>query len=667
MSNNAFSSALSNEQKSELPNPFELQDYEIVHKVYLTHFNDDESYDKTILIELVSNIISASSQISATNSNSVLNTQVFSKPDFPDLKRISCQMITTRGTPECVHLTTMWILQRLKGFSWDAKALITLAAFCLEYGEYWHLYRLQSSETTIGNSLKQLNQVVSRTVSYDITDLATFLLEVLRDIIKWSALSALDYNLDEVPSLSEALHEIPLVVYWTLATIVASTGNLVGISEHTLSVYKKKLTEVSKSLKDHLENSQVEIDGMNASGGILAKYDKIKDVVGFLRLVTEEGKGSDQIPSIFIDKSKGIEVFKNNYVLLFISSLDSIGDEISLLNSIYKRLQDNQEPKINDFKKEDFKKEDFKILWIPIVDIWDEKSKEQFRKYKESIKWHVLEYFSELPGKIIIKERLNYSGDPIVSVIDPQGQVMNENAMHIIFEWGFDAFPFRKTDGADIRKRWKWFWNLMRKVDYDIEEKNNKDRYIFIYGGDDTKWIQNFTKAIGSIKKKQNIGDIDFTIEYYQIGKEDPAKIPYFWMGIDGRKQNKACQGKIDCEIQNAVKMLLCLRRDPSGWVLLSKGQHVTLTGHGEPMYQTVADFDKWKNNVADKESFDVAFKEYYHIKLKEISSRVSCAYNSSNVLATISCPNPSCGRVMEVSSVNYMCCHRDDPKSCCN
>jgi hypothetical protein len=38
------------------------------------------------------------------------------------------------------------------------------------------------------------------------------------------------YDLEEVHSLSDALQEIPIVVYWMVATIVACTGNLVGIS-----------------------------------------------------------------------------------------------------------------------------------------------------------------------------------------------------------------------------------------------------------------------------------------------------------------------------------------------------------------------------------------------------------------------------------------------------
>lgn len=115
---------------------------------------------------------------------------------------------------------------------------------------------------------------------------------------------------------------------------------------------------------------------------------------------------------------------------------------------------------------------------------------------------YVLEYFSELPGVGIIKNRLNYvDNKPIVSVINPQGEIMNEDAMEIIFQWGFDAFPFRKMDGDDLFKKWAWFWNLMKKVDINIEDMK-RDGYIFIYGGNDPKWIQDFTRAIGNIQKK---------------------------------------------------------------------------------------------------------------------------------------------------------------------
>jgi len=139
-------------------------------------------------------------------------------------------MISTRGTPECAHQTTLKILQQLSGFSWDAKAVIALAAFSLEYGEFWRLDRVQIADQ-FGNSLKQLNQVqISRKVLSDMTDLVTVLGEVLNYINLWAKWSSMDYDTEEVHSLLAAMQEIPLVVYWTIASIVASVGNLVGIS-----------------------------------------------------------------------------------------------------------------------------------------------------------------------------------------------------------------------------------------------------------------------------------------------------------------------------------------------------------------------------------------------------------------------------------------------------
>ncbi|XP_027366716.1 protein SIEVE ELEMENT OCCLUSION B-like [Abrus precatorius] len=660
----AASTATEPPQKAQLPNPFELDDYQILHKVYLTHVNDDETCDKDILFNLVSTIM-GTAQISG--SAAVVTSQISAtsfKPDYPSLKRISCQMITTRGSVQCAHQTTIWILQNLRCHSWDAKALITLAAFSLEYGEFWRLYRIPTSDQ-LGSSLKQLNQVQNRKVPAEITDLVTSLIEAFRLIKEWATWSAIGYETEEVHSLSDAMQEIPLVVYWTVATIVACIGNLVGISDHKLSDFQNRLSNIVMKLKSHLEMCRVQIGRIDDYRRRMKASKNIKDVVDLLKILIY-GNGSE-IPLFYeggMQIKMGIEVFKQKYVMLFFSGLDSIQDEILLLNSIYNRLQENPGDEIKGFRKGDFK-----ILWIPIVDVWNAVLKERFKTLREGIKWHVLEYFWELPGIGIIREKFKYyNSKPSLAVINPQGEIMNENAMDIIFQWGIEAFPFRQSDGDDLSKIWTWFWNLMKRVDFNIEEMR-RDSYIFIYGGNDSKWLRDFTIAIGKIKKHENIKNLDVSIEQFQLGKDNPDRVPYFWIGIDGKKQNKECRDRVDCEIQEVVKSLLCLKQDPQGWVLLSKGSNIKLLGHGEPMYQTAADFETWKDKVLEKESFDVAFKEYYDVKLKDISVRHPCAFvnvdNTSSVLATITCPNPTCGRVMEVTSVNYKCCHRDDPNSC--
>jgi hypothetical protein len=154
-------------------------------------------------------------------------------------------------------------------------------------------------------------------------------------------------------------------------------------------------------------------------------------------------------------------VFKEKYVLLFISSLNKVEDEILLLNSIYDRLKDNPQEMIKGYKKEDFK-----ILWIPIFD-GDQKIK--FDSLKNKIKFYAVEYFSELPGIGLIRDNLNYWDKPIVPVLSPLGEIMNYDAMDLIFQWGIDAFPFRKKDGYDLTQKWKWFWDVTKRVNLGIQ------------------------------------------------------------------------------------------------------------------------------------------------------------------------------------------------------
>ncbi|KAK7345946.1 hypothetical protein VNO77_16562 [Canavalia gladiata] len=580
------------------------------------------------------------------------------KPEFHKLKLLSCQMITIPSGLENAHQTTMRILQQLRSFSWDTKALIALAAFALEYGNFWNLYQLPPSDQ-LGNSLKLLNQIQHRQIPIiDINNSVVLVMEVVQKIKNWGIWIAEGYDTEDVPALSDALQEIPLVVYWAVASLVACNSTFVGLSNYTIPDFSAKLAPALRELNRHLDICKLQIDDIEDYMSRKRNFRKPKDVVDFLKLLFNRNGSSDaQVFDGSAQTKVSVEVFKQKHVLLFISTLDSIADEIRLLNSINDRLVEDPNDKTG------FKKEEFKILWVPIVDRWDDERKEVLKSFKNGIKWYVLEYTSPLPGIRLIREDLNFQNKPIVPVVNPQGIVINDDAMDIIFEWGIDAFPFRKSDGDLLAQKWKWFWDEVGKTNLDIQVKG--DRYIFIFGGNDSKWIHDFTLAVDKVKRHETIKRADAIIDYYQLGKDDPKKVPRFWIGIESKRQKKHYE-KLDCEIQEIVKSLLCLKQDIQGWAILSKGSNVKILGHGEPMYQTLAEFELWKENVLVKEGFDIAFKEYYETKLKDLPATPQpCAFMNvdnytSNVLATITCPNASCGRVMEVTSVNYKCCHRD-------
>ncbi|KAI5351220.1 hypothetical protein L3X38_004111 [Prunus dulcis] len=125
----------------------EDQIWTVVHE---NHFPDQNklSFNVRDLLSVTGNIID-----DAANNSIVDNILQHTAPDMTVydsndnfisplclLKSISCQMSSCRdGEQVSLPLRTEAIFKKLKKFSWEAKAVLTLAAFALEYGDFWHL------------------------------------------------------------------------------------------------------------------------------------------------------------------------------------------------------------------------------------------------------------------------------------------------------------------------------------------------------------------------------------------------------------------------------------------------------------------------------------------------------------------------------------------------
>ncbi|KAJ1431596.1 Sieve element occlusion, C-terminal [Sesbania bispinosa] len=422
-----------------------------------------------------------------------------------------------------------------------------------------------------------------------------------------------------------------------------------------ISNFDVKLASVISKLKAHLTRSRKKIGELEDYWRRKRVLQTPTEIVEVLKVLIFHNEIQD--PLVFDGYNRqmvSIEVFRKKHVLLFISGLDSIRDEIRLLQSIYYGLQeDPQEVK-------GYRKPDFKILWVPIVDDWNLLHKAEFDNLKLEMPWYVVEYFYPLAGIRLIREDLNYKNKPIIPVLNPQGRVVNYNAMHMIFVWGIEAFPFRPTDDENLTQKWNWFWAEMKKVNPKLQDIIKADTFLFIYGGTDNQWMQKFTMAVDNIKRHDIIKKADAIIEHYPFGKDDHRVVPRFWIGIESLFANMIQKKTKDPTIDE-IKSLLCLKQDQPGWVLLSKGSNVKLLGRGDQMLATAADFEIWKDKVLEKAGFDVAFKEYYDRKRRDFPT--SCAHMQlanypSNILDPINCPDLACGRSMEIESVRYKCCH---------
>lgn len=194
------------------------------------------------------------------------------------------------------------------------------------------------------------------------------------------------------------------------------------------------------------------------------------------------------------------------------------------------------------------------------------------------------------------------------------------------------------------------------------------DTFIFIYGGHDSKWAQDFAEAVARIKRHETIKKADAIIESYNLGNINEPRnvVPRFWMGIESLFASKLQKKSRDSTIDE-IKSLLCLKQHPHGWVLLSKGSNVKLLDRGDLMLATAAEFDLWKGRVLEKAGFDVAFIEYFNSKRQD--SPPTCAHMQlanypPNVLDPINCPDMMCGRSMEIESISYKCCHGHSHKA---
>jgi hypothetical protein len=129
------------------------------------------------------------------------------------------------------------ILKMLSGYSWDAKAVLTLASFALDYGESCVLAQNQSSQSEDDlaksvRTLKQtpvlLNATQLQKHKQDFVDLNKVIKETLEvtqcifELVKQS-----NYDTNDVADLETVLMgHIEMDVYWAIVTIVAITTQL---------------------------------------------------------------------------------------------------------------------------------------------------------------------------------------------------------------------------------------------------------------------------------------------------------------------------------------------------------------------------------------------------------------------------------------------------------
>ncbi|KAG2728093.1 hypothetical protein I3760_01G188900 [Carya illinoinensis] len=624
--------------KAEI-NVLTMSDDQIMNTIYATHVHGDEKFDVDSLFVVTENILQRATHL------------------VENVVLMACKA----PGEEIAHKTTMSILNKLAHYSWDAKAVLTLAAFALDYGDFWLLAELHSSDQLAKSVgiLKRVPVVVKRPglkkygkAIIELNSLIKATLEVIESIFELEKLSI--YDTKDVPALSGALDRIPVDVYWAIITIVACTTKLCCITgdegkTQELSPFAQKINVILNVLRRTIKLAHEQIDVIEANRKLKKIFQTPTEVMEVFKALIFP---KDVEPSLIdgsTNKLVNIEVLRKKNVLFFISSLEITIEEISVLKPVYDEIS---------------KKDQYKIVWIPIVEQWTDDLKKKFDvlRFDSKMPWYTVQYFSPVVGIKFIKEEWNFRNKPLVVVISPKGKVEHPNAFYIIKLLGAVAIPFIGGEKNIVLA-------IVDVIKYFLHGVNPKspvvikdDKYIFFYGGKDNEWIQQFTKKATILANDPALKEAGISIESVHIGKNEKGQhdvgiLDRFWDKMESfffiNTEKKTEPDSVTKEIHKILSY-----KNESGWVVLSKGSKVIFTGHGTTILKVVDEAEKWKGYVREI-GFEIIFKQY-HDKVIEVNrpcSRVDIPVGVGKIPEHMHCPD--CPRVME-TYISFKCCHVD-------
>nr|POF20174.1 protein sieve element occlusion b [Quercus suber] len=552
---------------------------------------------------------------------------------------------------EMAYITTKSILEKLKDYPWYAKAVLTLAAFASDYGDFCkHLDKSSSSDqlTKSLGKLKGIQPQIDQKHKDVILELNELIKETFNfiDCIVMLEDRSVKYDRKDVPSLSTAMDSISTYVFWAIITVVACTTRMRLIKDESqtqeLSHYAKKIDDTLDKLK--LQIQIVEKQAYWKLKRFLQEQHDIVDVLNVLFFARDNRQ-----PVKFFDKETilSIEMVKEKNVLLFFSGLEVSGtSEYVILKTI---------------STHEKMKSKYKIMWIPIVEPWTSVTKQEFDIQRQNMPWYVVQQFSSISGINYVKEQWQFKNEPIIVVLNPQGKVENRNALHMIMAWGEWAIPFTRSKEDELRKRDDWFGSAVLMTEICSSNKKNlltwftEKKYIFFYGGDQDETRTKFPAEANKVKIDSVITSAGISIELVPVEKEDSD---IFWKIIANYLFFTKSHNDTEIRPDETKKILKLRSYKEKGWVVLCKGTRLVFSGYGPTVLNVMKQFDPWKQQVKTDSEFLEVFEKRYDEELAK--NKKNCLdfdmpKNDGLIADGMKCPD--CPKTMEMY-FRFKCCH---------
>ncbi|XVE90608.1 hypothetical protein DITRI_Ditri20bG0091500 [Diplodiscus trichospermus] len=578
-----------------------------------------------------------------------------------DIHNVSGELSCNCPTGKDTKATTKQLLETLKTYSWNTKAVLALAAFTANLGEFWLLIQ-RGNANSLANSVAFLRQVPEIERFNALRDGVTKLVQTIRNLANCNAKFMMKlhywYFLKDTPPISDAKLEIIRATYWTIDSVVQIAG-LLGWKNKSTSL----TTEEGKTLLIQLEKEVSQIYDIlqyhfKRCKEYIAKEmeDAYKSLLKLMQ--TAVGRDIGKILNRFLSGEVDIEKLKSNHVLFLISDLDISLEEITVLNELYEKNE----------KK-------YEIVWLPVVDGLYNKKK--FLELKKSMKW-----YTDVPDILepavikYIKEVWHFIKNPIAVFLTPEGVVTCQNTLPLLWTWGIEAFPFTDEKEKTLwRNRYDWKLNFLVDdlIDPELKKWIIEGRLICLYGGGSIDWILQFTTSI-----KVVLARIGVTVEMVYVGKNNDkgwtAKViaelhshnirvlkseRHFWVRLQSMMYiyTQMRQGKIlskdDSFVQEVMK-ILAYDGSEGGWALFCKGADVIVRLDGETALNAIWKYGDWEN-YAKKHGFLEGLNYYMEDQdVPHSCVHLTLPFISSEIPGKVDCSK--CGSEMEMYYM-YRCC----------
>ncbi|KAF9603057.1 hypothetical protein IFM89_033782 [Coptis chinensis] len=608
------------------------------------------------------------------------------------IHKISCEISCKCSGGGDAHATTLALFNTLSSYSWDAKVVLALAAFGVSYGEFWLVAKLYPTNPLAKSIalLKQLPDILEHNESlrprFDaLKNLIKEMLEVTQCIVEFKELPP-QYINHETPVMSMALAHIPTAVYWTIRSVVACSSQIIGLiglgheyitsttEAWELSSLAHKVNNIHGHLRKQLALCYQHIDEkrhIEAYQTLVRLFETIHiDNMKILRALIY---AHDDLLPLYDGSTKkrvNLDILRRKNVLLLISDIDISHEELSILDQMYK--ESRQQPG----RPESF----YEVVWLPVVDRstpWTEEKQKNFETLQNMMPWYSVYHPSLLDPAVIkyIKDMWKFAKKPILVVLDPQGRVANQNALHMMWIWGSLAFPFTsvREDGLWREETWRMEL-LVDGIDQNILNWISEGRLICLYGGEDIDWIRKFTLAARAVSVS-----IRSPIELVYVGKSNPRErvrknnaiitteklshtwpdltsIWFFWVRLESMWYSKMQHGKTveNDHIMQEIMTMLSFDGSEQGWAVISRGSAEMAKAKGETALTSFIEIDQWRPHV-DEKGFVPALNDHLHqLHTPHHCNRLILPGTTGSIPEMVVCSE--CGRAME-KYIMYRCC----------